>query len=116
MSELLTIGAVYGVPAVALMLVYSLVQQRRSAQTRRIFEESVASGLLEPASLHPVIDPARCLGCGTCVKPVRKKSVLGLLNNRAQLITPSSCIGHGACKTACPTQAITLVFGTETRG
>ena len=116
MSELLTIGAVYGVPAVALMLVYSLVQQRRSAQTRRIFEESVASGLLEPASLHPVIDPARCLGCGTCVKACPEKSVLGLLNNRAQLITPSSCIGHGACKTACPTQAITLVFGTETRG
>jgi ferredoxin len=25
------------------------------------------------------------------------------------------CIGHGACKTACPTGAITLVFGTATR-
>ena len=35
---------------------------------------------------------------------------------RPQLIEPTECIGHGACKTACPTNAITLVFGTETRG
>src|SRR5947208_10507843 len=26
------------------------------------------------------------------------------------------CIGHGACKTACPVNAITLVFGSERRG
>jgi ferredoxin len=29
---------------------------------------------------------------------------------------PSQCIGHGACKAACPSDAITLVFRTETRG
>ena len=29
---------------------------------------------------------------------------------------PSHCIGHGACKAACPANAITLVFGTATRG
>ncbi len=29
---------------------------------------------------------------------------------------PTDCIGHGACKTACPFDAITLVFGTERRG
>ena len=32
------------------------------------------------------------------------------------LVEASHCIGHGACRTACPTQAITLVFGTEKRG
>ena len=26
------------------------------------------------------------------------------------------CVGHGACAAACPTKAISLVFGTETRG
>jgi thioredoxin reductase len=31
-------------------------------------------------------------------------------------VSPSECIGHGACKTVCPVEAITLVFGTERRG
>ena len=74
------------------------------------------SSLLEPASLHPVIDYARCLGCATCVKACPEKDVLGIMDNHALLITPSSCIGHGACKSACPTQAIELVFGTASRG
>ena len=26
------------------------------------------------------------------------------------------CVGHGACKTSCPNDAIELVFGTATRG
>ena len=116
MSQLLTIGAIYGVPALALMLAYGLFQRRRTARAQTVYQASVAAGLLEPASLHPVIDYARCLGCGTCVKACPEKNVLGIMDNRARLITPSSCIGHGACKTACPTQAITLVFGTATRG
>jgi thioredoxin reductase len=31
-------------------------------------------------------------------------------------VNPAHCIGHGACKTACPHSAIELVFGTEKRG
>jgi thioredoxin reductase len=31
-------------------------------------------------------------------------------------VGPTDCIGHGACKTVCPFDAITLVLGTETRG
>jgi thioredoxin reductase len=42
--------------------------------------------------------------------------VLGLIDGKAVLIGPSECIGHGACKTACPFDAITLVFGSERRG
>jgi len=34
-------------------------------------------------------------------------------SNRYQCIT---CIGHGACFHACPTEAITLRIGTEKRG
>lgn len=116
MPQLLTIGALYGLPALGFMLIYWLIQRKRAKRAHNIYQESVESGLLEPASLHPVIDYARCLGCATCVKACPEKNVLGIMDNRALLITPSSCIGHGACKSACPTQAIELVFGTASRG
>ena len=47
---------------------------------------------------------------------VLKERFLGLINRKAQVVSPASCIGHGACKKACPVDAISLVFGTETRG
>ena len=81
--------------------------------------EEFEAGLTEPASLHPVIDPAKCMGCGTCVSACpegHNHPVLGLIDGKGQLIAPTNCIGHGACKTACPFDAITLVFGTEKRG
>jgi len=42
--------------------------------------------------------------------------VLGMIRRKAALVSPTDCIGHGACQAACPVDAITLVFGTETRG
>jgi thioredoxin reductase (NADPH) len=111
--------AVYLLPLAAITVVYVL--RRRRAHTRgvRAFEETVAAGMTEPASLHPLIDASKCLGCGACVKACPEAphhDVLGLINGKAVLIGPSNCIGHGACKTACPFDAITLVFGTERRG
>jgi ferredoxin len=77
--------------------------------------EAVAAGLNEPPSLHPVVDPARCIGSGSCVK-VCPEHALGMVNGKATLINASACIGHGACHAACPFDAISLVFGTEKRG
>ena len=39
-----------------------------------------------------------------------------IINHKAELIAPTRCIGHRACKDACPAGAIALVFGTEKRG
>ena len=75
--------------------------------------------MTEPASLHPVIDASKCLGCGACVKACPEQphhEVLGLIDGKAVLVGPTECIGHGACKAVCPFDAITLVFGTERRG
>ncbi len=88
-------------------------KERYSLKTRA---EALEAGLSEPASLHPVIDPARCLGCGACARACPEGDVLGLVNGKAELLAAAECIGHGACRTACPVGAITLVFGTETRG
>jgi thioredoxin reductase/ferredoxin len=110
---------VYAVPLVLFVAAYGWRQRRIHRRARRVHEESLAAGLSEPASLHPLIDPSRCLGCGSCVKACPEQpvhTVLGLISGKAVLVGPSDCIGHGACKTVCPVDAITLVFGTERRG
>ena len=42
--------------------------------------------------------------------------MLGLVRGKAVLVQPTNCIGHGACKDACPQDAIRLVLGTERNG
>ncbi len=116
MDQLLAVGGIYLVPALAVMSLYWGLQWRKARRARAIFSASAEAGLLEPASLHPLIDNTRCLGCATCISACPEKQVLGLVDNRAKLIEPASCIGHGACHSSCPSQAIQLVFGTESRG
>jgi thioredoxin reductase (NADPH) len=95
---------------------YGLHRRRRSERSRASLEAAGASGLMEPPSLHPLIDASACLGCASCVPACPEGDVLGLIHGKAVLVNPANCIGHGACKDACPQDAITLVLGTETRG
>jgi len=78
-------------------------------------DQAVQSGLAEPPSLHPIVDPSRCMGSGACAKACPEEA-LGVINGKMALKNAAACIGHGACLAACPTEAITLVFGTENRG
>ncbi len=107
---------VYAVPMVGIWAAY--LAARRKHETRSLAKLSAAkeAGMMEPASLHPVIDPAKCIGCGSCVRACPEGDILGLIGGKAELVEPSHCIGHGACKAVCPANAITLVFGTATRG
>jgi len=107
----------YYLTPLLLLIVWSLLGRRRVELTNSAqLEENLNAGLTEPASLHPVIDPRKCMGCGSCVSACPEGEVLGLIQGKAHLIHPTHCIGHGACKQACPMDAITLVFGTEKRG
>lgn len=106
----------YVVVLLVLWTAFALLRRRASHKARARQTQAIADGLGEPASLHPVIDPNKCLGCGACVSACPEGDILGLIDGKAQLVEPSHCIGHGACKAACPFDAISLVFGTETRG
>ncbi|MFK8051289.1 MAG: NAD(P)-binding domain-containing protein [Halioglobus sp.] len=107
---------IYAVPMAVFWIGYllrnHLKHQHAVAQKKLMLE----SGLSEPSSLHPVIDPNVCMGCGACTRACPEGDILGIIHGKAQLIKPSNCIGHGACKTSCPVDAISLVFGTENRG
>ena len=99
-----------------LALVGHLLHQRRTQRAHaQELHDARAAGLAEPPSLHPVIDPVRCLGSGSCVKAC-PEDALGIVGGKAVLKNASACIGHGACEAACPFDAIQLVFGTENRG
>ncbi len=107
---------VYAAAIGIIWVLYVCARSRAEAHSRATKAAAAEAGLLEPASLHPKIDPLRCIGCGACVRACPEGDILGLINGKAELIEPSHCIGHGACKEACPRDAISLVFGTEKRG
>ncbi|MFN7955171.1 MAG: NAD(P)-binding domain-containing protein [bacterium] len=101
--------------AAAVIVPYLLVVSRRERRDRSALEEARSAGH-EPASLHPVIDPTLCIGTAACTTACPEGNVLGVIDGRAALVNPSHCIGHGACLASCPVEAISLVFGTATRG
>lgn len=106
----------YLAPLAFVVVIHLLLRRRSERKSLALLNAARASGLDEPASLHPLIDPVLCIGCGACVKACPEGDVLGLIRGKAHLVAPSECIGHGACRAACPVGAITLVIGTERRG
>jgi len=98
------------------ILIFFYRKKRRYRKTQKSLDGYIAEGMTEPASLHPVFNPNRCIGSAACVPACPEGKIIGLIHGKAQLINPTMCIGHGACQAACPFDAITLVFGTEKRG
>lgn len=109
---------IYIVPTLLIIIMYVLNNKLHERRNLSIKNEEFEAGLTEPASLHPAFDHSRCLGCGSCIMACHEKdkNVLGLICGKAELISPTNCVGDGACKKACPIDCITLVFGTERRG
>jgi len=105
----------YAAIILAIIVLYSRRHVKQVETDKGLLKESIQSGLAEPPSLHPIFDPVRCIGSGSCTT-VCPEGAIGIVNGRGVLINAAHCIGHGACLAACPHDAIKLVFGTEKRG
>ena len=94
---------------------YWVKAARKRRETETAFRKSQNAGGLMPVTLHPRIDIASCIGCGSCVQ-VCPESVLGIVDGHAAVINGMHCVGHSLCMEACPVGAITLQFGTPKEG
>ncbi len=106
----------YAMALLGLWIAFAAFQWVRERGDGRRKVSAMVAGATEPLSLHPVIDPALCVGCSACTHACPEGRIIGMIAGKAELIDPQSCIGHGACKTACPVGAIDLVFGSARRG
>ncbi|RME18462.1 MAG: 4Fe-4S dicluster domain-containing protein, partial [Bdellovibrio sp.] len=108
--------------AIGLLLMFGIcwwgIRKRKKDQKRgeELYQKTLKSGMTEPATLHPEINPALCAGCGSCTVVCPEGEVLKLIGHKAVLVNPTKCVGHGECEAACPFGAIDLVFGTKKRG
>ncbi|MCB1197861.1 MAG: NAD(P)-binding domain-containing protein [Deltaproteobacteria bacterium] len=90
--------------------------KKKQKKDETTFALSVEQNLHIPPTLHPVIDPKKCIGSLSCVKACPEGDIIGIVEGKAKLIVGSNCIGHSRCEMECPVGAINLVFGTSERG
>jgi thioredoxin reductase (NADPH) len=95
----------------AIVLPYALAFRRRRHADRARKEEAVRLGIDRPPAQFPFVDPARCIGCGTCVDACPEGDVLGIVGGTATVVNGMRCVGHGRCEVACPVGAIRVGLG-----
>src|SRR5688572_698906 len=89
-------GAV-GLALVGAWTVWSVVAATRlEGEARSDLAVATELGMLPP-SLYPRVDLDRCIGSGACVTVCPEKDVLGVIDGKAHVVNPTSCIGHGEC-------------------
>jgi thioredoxin reductase/NAD-dependent dihydropyrimidine dehydrogenase PreA subunit len=101
---------------VGIAVVTSRRRARREAADTVELATAHKEGRAEAQTLHPVIDPDKCIGSLSCTTVCPEGDILGVIDGKAALVSPSACIGHGKCAIECPVNAIELVFGSDKRG
>ena len=92
---------VYVIPFAILVSVYLVRRRRLVHASHATHAESIEAGLTQPASLHPVVDPRKCIGCGSCVKACPVKATWQEPDG-VVVVDYDWCIGCRYCMTACP--------------
>jgi len=89
---------------------------RRRARREAADSEALArvkqEGRTDAPTLHPIIDPDKCIGSLSCTAVCPEGDILGVVDGKAALINPAACIGPGKCSVACPVNAIEPFRGT----
>ena len=75
-----------------ILVLYIALRAKKEKVALAARDESVEAGMTEPPSLHPVINPNRCIGCGSCVTACPEHDVLGLIRGKAELVNAANCI------------------------
>jgi thioredoxin reductase/ferredoxin len=105
----------FGFPIISVILIYVFIQKRKEKKSIEKLNDSIRDNLVEPPSIHPVFKPDICIGCEGCVDAC-PEGAIGVIDGKGALVSPTKCIGHGACQIVCPVEGIELVFGTDKRG
>ncbi|MGC8907810.1 MAG: CoB--CoM heterodisulfide reductase iron-sulfur subunit A family protein [Desulfomonilaceae bacterium] len=76
---------------------------------------ALGKGYVELEPFVAQVDPARCDGCGLCLKECSYEGALTLTDievgeqvERKAVVTPALCVGCGACAAVCPHRAINV--------
>ena len=107
---------VVAVVALGFLIPEYIRMRRNEERALKLLEEARREGSHEPASIRPYVDLSVCMGSALCIKVCPEQSVLELIEGQAAIVRGGHCVGHSACETACPVDAIKLVFGSEKRG
>jgi hypothetical protein len=65
--------------AVAVPVLYFVRYRRHQSRTRLQQEASLRTGMTEPVSLHPKIDPNKCICSGGCTAACPEGGIIGIL-------------------------------------
>ena len=115
MTGILIAHALLALVAVVALVRDTLLRRKSAHEDRKLLAKRGGDDDAPP-TLHPVIDPERCMGSAACVRACPEKKALIVVDGRAHLGDAGGCVGHGMCAAACPMGAISLVFGTARRG
>lgn len=114
MSQNLEHILIWGVAIIVgaiIVLPYVIQHRRRHKKSIKRQREAEALGINRPRAQYPIVNPAACIGCGTCVAACPEGDVLAVIHGMAVVVNGQRCVGHGLCETACPVGAITISMG-----